>query len=261
MEFGLTAARGKTPKYKSQVYYRKDEPQTNFDVTCLLDAIRGQIERNWNASKGRRRGRSRKNWCFRQASRNKDRKHSKEITLERDWVALASKADPPRAGGWANQVPIASGLVGVDADRRRCIDLVHKYEDRCAPCQDAYEFIELKTSVASGTPLYAAMEILKYGVVYLFCRTDSEVSKFLAPGNHGLLDAKYIGLRVLAPEKFYSDYDRAALVQLAENITKALPVSTDVCRRTFQMDFKFEILTGYDDKTQTLTAISREPLA
>ena len=105
------------------------------------------------------------------------------------------------------------------------------------------------------------MEILKYGVVYLFCRTDSEVSEFLGPRDHGLLDAKHIGLRVLAPETYYSDYDRAALLRLAENITKSLPVSTDVCRRTFRMDFKFEILTGYDDKTRTLTAISREPLA
>jgi hypothetical protein len=118
------------------------------------------------------------------------------------------------------------------ADRRRSIDLVHKCGDK------TYEFIELK--LASDTPLYAAMEILKYGVLYIFCRQDERVSRYIhIHEKENLLQAESIHLRVLAPARYYEKYD---LAWLETSINSGLDNFLTQRRFAFKMDFKFEIL-------------------
>jgi hypothetical protein len=91
-----------------------------------------------------------------------------------------------------NQVPTASGVVG-SGGRHRNLDLIH----RTAPGE--YEFIELK--VGSDTPLYAAMEAVSYGLIYLCSRLNCEALGY-APANM-LLSASRVELKVLAPALFY----------------------------------------------------------
>ena len=74
----------------------------------------------------------------------------------------------------------------------RAIDLVRRRGKR------HFELIELK--IASDTALYAAIEIIGYGCLWLIARNDkpSRVS--------ALLDADQIDLRVLAPPAYYTGF-------------------------------------------------------
>jgi len=114
---------------------------------------------------------------------------------------------------WWNQMPIASGLVSSIDDRRRAIDLVHRH-DRSGK---RYDFVELK--IDSDTPLFALMEILRYGNVYLVLRESRdwlpEVSRALP-----VFNAEHVGLRVLAPKIYYGNLN---LYWLQEKINLALP--------------------------------------
>lgn len=249
----LTATRGSTPKYGQKTIYRKQKvPSANVDASHLVAEIYKKVACNWAKSKKEERRRSRMNWCFRKQRRIDDRNDSDETRLERDIVRIP-KSDRFDSSNWGNQVPVASGLVHPHADRRRCIDLVHwcSGENSC-------EFIELKTAVDSGTPLFAAMEILKYGVVYLFCRIDRDVSEWLDL-NQKLLNASHVGLRVLAPADYYVGYDLLALSQLAKRISKAFPEYNDSCGRRFGVDISFQTLTKHCDGA-SLISISRAPI-
>jgi hypothetical protein len=119
---------------------------------------------------------------------------SPEVMLERAIAAVAHRAG---SVAWANQVPVASGLVGKNADRRRAIDLVH----RCAPHR--FEFIELK--IHSDTPFYAAIEIIGYGCLWLLTRAN------LATRPSAILEATHVDLKVLAPSPYYASYELSGL--------------------------------------------------
>ncbi|MFZ5726932.1 MAG: hypothetical protein ACOY4C_10990 [Pseudomonadota bacterium] len=110
---------------------------------------------------------------------------SPEVQLERALMRLG-RVD------WSNQVPVASGIAGATAERRRAIDLVHQRSPR------HFEMVELK--VASDTPLYAAFEIIGYICIWLLSRLEPT-----APDNP-LLAAKAIDAVVLAPTAFYAPY-------------------------------------------------------
>ena len=98
----------------------------------------------------------------------------------------------------------------------------------------AYEFIELK--IASDTPLYAAMEILKYGVLYIFCRHDVRASK-LVDKESELMRAEKIHLQVLAPKEYYEGYD---LAWLETSINHGLTNFLRLKNLPGEIDFKFE---------------------
>lgn len=156
-------------------------------VAAIVDRVRD----NWQASSAASRmGKSAQNWrwrapqfCVSPANR------SPEVTLERAIVASAERVGRT---DWANQVPVASGLVTGARDRRRAIDLV---QQRGAA---HFHFIELK--IASDTPLYAAVEIIGYVAIWL-------MSRLAAPApRSALLDATRLDLRVLAPASYYRSY-------------------------------------------------------
>jgi hypothetical protein len=106
------------------------------------------------------RDRSRENWRW-QRLRTQIAPHNggAEVKLER---AIAAACEATRCCDWANRIPAASGLIAGAGDGRRAIDLVHRRGDR------HFELIELK--IASDTPLYAAVEIIGYGCLWLLAR-------------------------------------------------------------------------------------------
>jgi hypothetical protein len=120
---------------------------------------------------------------------------SLEVRIER---AIARLLDHD----WVNQVPAASGLT--DAKEGRCsVDIVHR---RSA---EAFDFLELKalrpgrTSSGEQTPLFASMEVLKYGLLFLFCRKNQNV---LFPGGierRPILNANRVHLEVLMTANCY----------------------------------------------------------
>lgn len=202
-------------------------PARDFDGHELVKAVYDQIDSNW---RGRtyRNGASLENWRFaKQPKIGKDNK-SLEVKLERAIVNVPKEMWPD-ADNWANQVPTASGLVGDKADKRRAIDLVH----RCENEKGWYEFIELK--VKSDTPLYAAMEVLSYGVLYIFSRTNLYALGY--NGKNELLAAKGIHLRVLAPCVYYMG---CKLDWLEKEVNSGLKKFLAERMSGFKMDFKFK---------------------
>ncbi len=152
------------------------------------------------------------------------------------------------AGGsdWANQVPVASGVVRSSAERRRAIDLVHKRDE------GHYEFIELK--IASDTPLYAALEIISYVGVWLLSR-NGECGK-------PLLEAERIDARVLAPAAYYAPF---SLGPLEQRLNKELHEYG--ARFGTALSFGFELLPdgfqplpGYEDADILPLLDGRRPL-
>ncbi len=191
----------------------------DFDGNALIQEILAQVKSNWRQGKSR----SNENWRWKKNLKIKTK--SEEVVLER-WIARTTDND------WVNQVPVASGLTQ-SAGGRRAIDLVHR-------CGDGwYEFIELKVGEGGGTPLFAAMEILQYGVLYIFSR---ENARTLGYKEAGILGATGIHLKVLAPASYYEGYD---LLWLEESINSGLArfLARGEHGFEFEMDFKFEYLS------------------
>ncbi|MBN9663524.1 MAG: hypothetical protein J0H49_35325 [Acidobacteria bacterium] len=134
-------------------------------------------------------------WRFKKNPKLASGNASLEVRIER---AIARLMD----SDWVNQVPVASGLTA-GHEAKRSIDLVHRRSDT------EYDFIELK-ALSPGkrcggnqTPLFAAMEILQYGLIFLYCRENQLV---LFPGTadlHPLLRARIIHLEVLMTPNCY----------------------------------------------------------
>lgn len=224
---------GKPPQYGHKESCQKLlEPLVDLDMEALLYEIYEKIGNNWsNATydKG-----SIENWRFEKKRGMSSKNKSPEVGLERAIVNIPQELWPD-AADWVNQVPTASGLVDPNADGSRRIDLVHKCGDK------EYEFIELK--VGSDTPLYAAMEVLKYGVLYIFTREYEEVSKCVKKGKD-LLKATKIHLKVLAPASYYAPYNLSCnLSWLEDCINRGLVSFRSQRKFSFEMDFKFETLS------------------
>ena len=77
----------------------------------------------------------------------------------------------------------------------RSVDLVQRRG------KSAFEFVELK--INSNTPIFAAVEILVYGLLWLLSRRDRQVLGYAAGP---ILDAKELRLSVLAPRDYYRRY-------------------------------------------------------
>lgn len=222
---------GKPPQYGHKESYQKLlGSRVDLGMETLIDEIYEQIKSNWIASDYHRP--SIENWRFeKQKAIGGDNK--KEVALERAIVNIPAEIWS-NAACWANQVPTASGLVDPDADRRRAIDLVYRRRD------DSYEFIELKVDEKSGgTPLFAAMEILQHGLLYVFSRENEETSRFVKK-EPDLLQATNIHLRVLAPASYYAECDLAWLEVCIDRGLGSFLANRGL---SFQMDFKFETLS------------------
>jgi len=181
---------GKRPYYHHKKNYQRwaaRGPQ-ELDGLRLTQAIYQRIATNWDPSSIRK---SKENWRWRPCLKVSAHNKSAEVPLERAVVGL-------KLAEWTNHVPTASGLCGSNPGKHRCVDLVRRTGDL------HYEFIELK--VGANNPLYAAMEILQYGMLYLFTRTHLAELCYNPNTLPELLQAIVVHLRVLAPTNYYKYY-------------------------------------------------------
>jgi hypothetical protein len=166
---------------KSTAISLNDRPSSGFDGATLVATLCQALDDpSWFELSKRSKG----NWAWRKAHLTYKTK-SREVQLERSVVATGGLAN------WTFQMSTTSGLGGDGANRRRAIDLVQRLGST------SFRFIELK--VKSDNPLYAAFEILAYGLAYCLarhhcCKVHSDIN---------VLNASRIELEVLAPEGWY----------------------------------------------------------
>lgn len=180
--------------------------QRNAFPAGTVDATYSRIASNWQLCRQAGIGSlSAANWRWRVpqlaiAAHNT----SPEVRLERALIVASERLG---RSDWSNQVPVASGVAGAQAERRRAIDLVHQRGP------GHFELVELK--VASDTPLYAAFEIIGYTCIWLLSRLD------LSAPDNPLLTAQAIDAVVLAPTAFYAPYRLDALrLQLHDDLQR-----------------------------------------
>lgn len=199
----------------------------DIDLAGLVHAV---IASNWlvgNADANR--DRSRQNWRWELQSQISPANRSPEVILER---ALATAGKAGDSSDWANQIPVASGLVAGATDGRRAIDLGLRRGER------DYELIELK--IASDTPLYAAVELLGYASLLLLARQNPPSSR------PELLNAERIDFRVLAPAAYYAPFDIVALERSVDRSVRSLGYEEGI-----ELSFRFDVLPD---------SLSRTPL-
>ncbi|MCA9218058.1 MAG: hypothetical protein KDB27_33535 [Planctomycetales bacterium] len=163
------------------------------DGKALLTAMFGSMMATWGSNGCPGTNSDNGNWRRRVESRLGSGNSSSEVILERSIAQLFEKDSEKN---WSNQVFIDSGLLG----SRRAIDLAFS---RC----DCLEIIELKTDSQSGTPLSAAIQVLSYGLAHVFfrCFRTRLLRDHCSPE---LLEFKHLHLRVLAPFKYYDEYNK-----------------------------------------------------
>lgn len=172
----------------------------------LVDLIFRTVADNYErGNAATNRDRSQENWRWRLQLQIAARNTSLEVGLER---AIAAACGRTGRTDWANQVPVASGLIAGAADGRRAIDLAHQCGER------HFELIELK--IASDTPLYAAVEIIGYGCIWLLARA------YPLSRRSAILEADHVDLTVLAPVDYYRRYDLTELEAALDRGCRAL---------------------------------------
>jgi hypothetical protein len=172
-----------------------------IDGPMLVDAMHRTIYGNYvRGGASTNKELSQENWRWPALqSRISENNRSREVIVER---AIAAACERLGRTGWGNQVPVASGLIANARESRRAIDLVHRRGER------HFELIELK--IASDTPLFAAIEVISYGCLWIIARNDRPARASV------LLDADHIDLRVLAPSAFYAPFElKLKLVEAA----------------------------------------------
>ena len=157
------------------------------DFLALVSDLYECIESNHSG-----RQPSRENWRSKRVTTLADHNKSPEVLLERAVAMLGEAGAMP---GWLNQVPVASGLIDDRSDKRAALDLV-ELKDETA------RFVELKWE--SDTPGFAAFEVLRYGLVYLFCRINAAEFDYT---DRRLMRVGRVDLQVVAPTAFFEKHD------------------------------------------------------
>lgn len=181
----------------------------------------------WQSSpEHQRQCRSTENWRSDKRVDCHDDNTSLEVVLER---LIARLTD----GDWWNQVPVDSGLL--ESQGRRKIDLVNRDGDRFA-------IVELK--VNANTPLSAAIQVVQYGVAYLFFRqcVMPELQKRGPAVCPAIMKATALDLVVLAPATYYSRLDRSPswLESFERQLESQLSTSNVRQACEIPMSFRFE---------------------
>lgn len=192
---------------------------TNEAAAMIRDMVK-QIETNVKLlEKGRKRSPSAANWDFayrKHCDPNAGAKSTRpEVTLERAIILARRKRVQASKDEWTYQMPVATGLFGSDIDKSANIDLVRKHPN------GEFDLIELK--LGSNNPLYAAIEILQYGLVYAVSRRLAEANEYDSDKLE-ILKAKQIRLCVLAPKSFYepAESDKYNFDWLVEALNEGL---------------------------------------
>lgn len=196
----------------------------------LFQEIYNQIRTNWSRRESDRWP-TPSNWVLRVAPEfTPDENHRFEKQLQKQ-IAICLENE-----GWGNDIPTASGLVNSRA-RQMNVDLGHRITG------GLFELVELK--LGSDTPYDAALQILRYGAIYMLYRLEPELATRF---RNEMTRAKGIVLEVLAPRGYYSlsDVDLPALEkQLNDEVASfanrsATPVSLSFRFRAFPSDFVYQ---------------------
>lgn len=190
--------KGKPPYYRHRSaaldLSRRKTPITG--TREFLEASCAQIHNNWLAAiEAGYTNPSKENWRWKRHLELSPQNTSPELKLERAIVAACGD-------NWSNQMPTASGLVGPAADKRAAVDLVYRENPT------TYSFVELK--VDTNNPLFAAIEILMYGLLFLWSKNNMEQLGY-DKQKQPVLAASKVTLSVLAPGSYYSDFDLTTL--------------------------------------------------
>jgi hypothetical protein len=199
------------------------------EISDCIEAVYKQIAGNYKKDTD---SYSSQNWRFTLETGISDKNASAEKVLEKSIAKTMSNLDK---SDWANQVPVASGLAFHNRDTKRSIDLVHEFG------KGTFELIELK--IASNNPVYAAIEVLVYGIVYVFFRVGGpEENRANAKVGHDrkLLTARKIHLKMIAPTDYYGPYDKMQLKALESSFSDAVNVLARKKIRGISMSFTFE---------------------
>lgn len=207
---------------------------------AALDMVSGIYDRLVANYAGRPRSLSKQLWRRRRATELQAHNPNQETLLEK---AVANLADAGHMPGWFNQCPVATGIVDPYQDQRRCVDLVH--------CDGGTaRLIELKW--ASDTPAHALLQVLEYGLAYIFARLRTGELKL---EKRYLMRVSEIVLEVLAPRQFFAD---GAQPLLFENVSTALgrlaaektggAVSMSVQAQRFPAGFRLPFADGGEVK-------------
>ncbi len=189
---------GKPPHYRHRSaaleLSRRNEPITG--TRDFLEAGYEQIHNNWLAAiEAGYSNPSKENWRWKRHLELSPANTSPELNLERAIVNALGE-------DWSNQTPTASGLVGPATDKRAAVDLVYRENPT------TYSLIELK--VDSDNPLFAAIEILTYGLLFVWARNNVDRLGYDVE-KQPVLAAKEVTLAVLAPGDYYRDFELANL--------------------------------------------------
>ena len=196
--------KGKPPYYRhcaaANALTRRDSPITG--ARDFLEASYAQIHNNWlAASEAGLSRQSKENWRWKRHLDLGDGNKSPELKLERAIVGACGD-------DWSNQMPTASGLVGSAANKRAAVDLVFRENS------STYSLIELK--VASDTPLFAAIEILMYGLLFVWSKNNREKLGYDVEAQP-VLAASKVTLGVLAPGSYYGGFDLTTLASALDS--------------------------------------------
>jgi hypothetical protein len=202
---------------------------------ALLHKMGDQIEKNWSAPQ---RTPSAENWRWKKKDGLRVKNTSKEKILEK---RIATNTNM----NWVNQMPTASGLLNGTGGKLHNIDLAHQIS------LSEFELIELKWG--SDTPLFAAFEILKYGLLYLFSRKHAFELGY-ALEDKPILKANAVALIVLAPFGYYGQY--SSLTKWLGNELNTALNDYDPCSELgVRMSFRFELLHCDDPTTANINSL------
>lgn len=213
------STRGQPPHYRhrSAALALSRRGKSISGTEPFLRAAFDRIHANWQTAREEGYSRpSRHNWRWRRHLEVSPDNKSPEVRLERSIVRACGE-------DWSNQMPTASGLVGPTTDKRAAVDLIERVES------SIYSLVELK--VGSNTPLFAAVEILLYGLLFVWSKEHRDELGYAGEGQP-LLEAKSIRLEVLAPSAYY---DAFALSDLSDALNRGL----GAFGRTHSLDLTF----------------------
>lgn len=173
-------------------------PVRSADLVSLVRKTFELVQKSFELASANRGDRkpSRENWRWECRTDISPKSDSAEVILER---AVAILTKQKHLQGWCNQIPVASGLINENVNKRSAVDLAKITDVRL----DLYEL-----KVKSDNPVFAAFEILQYGLAYLLCRVER---RKLGYADYHTMKVDELGLNVLAPCSYYKGFDLAWL--------------------------------------------------
>jgi hypothetical protein len=216
----------------------RDGSRKDFTKIPLEEMFRC-VERNFLPS--RPNNLSKENWRFTKKTILDEDNLSPEKVLEKKISRLTNDQ-------WVNQVPAASGFYG-SGGRKRSIDLVFESAD------STFVFYELKVLSESGHAFNAAIELLGYGLLYIYSRTRLATYKECR-----LMKARTVHLKVLGTWDYYkkqtskrtapsNQLEDAISLNLSRFACTWLPMcQMDFGFDTFPPDFVWSVAARKDDR-------------